>query len=214
MVKEYEYSFIGFDRKNIIDRIKKLGGIKKGTFLFRVMMLSHPKNKPDTHLRVRDEGHRVTMTYKYNMDQKFVNENEVCIDNYKSGIGFLKSIGCDKKFYYEKIREIWILDDSEIVFDTMPAKPDKIEVESNSKEQLDKVLGNLGLKVSDGYVGKDPDIYEEYFGISKPDNIDITFENVEKVLGPLVKKNKKEFEKLIKFQKEYYYRVTQLPNKL
>ena len=72
--------------------MKKLGATYKGRFLFRVQAFSHPLNKNNTRIRIRDEGYRVTMTLKSDTDKQFVTENEGC----KIFIG----LGCEKKYYY------------------------------------------------------------------------------------------------------------------
>ena len=38
---------------------------------------------------------------------QFVNENEVIINNFDEGCKILLGLGCVKKYYYEKMREIW-----------------------------------------------------------------------------------------------------------
>jgi hypothetical protein len=62
MPKEFEHAFYDFDKKEIISKMKEMKGKHKGTFLFRVQILIHPHDAPGTYIRVRDEGHRITMT--------------------------------------------------------------------------------------------------------------------------------------------------------
>lgn len=104
---EYEYRYINYNKKEIIKLIKSNGGGKKGTYLFKVTVFTHP-NEKTMYIRVRDEGHRITMTTKTHSGE-FSDENEIIIDNYDTGISILLGLGCKKKYSYEKIREIWEL---------------------------------------------------------------------------------------------------------
>ena len=107
MPKEFEHAFYDFDKKDVVSKIKDIKGKHKGTYLFRVQVLIHPLNNIDTYIRVRDEGYRITMTYKYhNPKDKYSDEEEVIIDNFDTMVEILLGIGCTKKYYYEIIREI------------------------------------------------------------------------------------------------------------
>lgn len=212
--KEYEYTFVSYDKEYILQQIEKLGGCKQGTYLFRIMVFNHPNNKPNTYLRVRDEGFRITMTFKDNIDKKFCNEYEVNIDNFDSGVNILTGLGCKKKYYYEKIREIHYIGETMIAFDLNPGKPERMEIEAKNVKTLDKITKKLGLNIKDRYIyGVTPDIYSKLFGIIIIKGTDLTFSNMKKVLLPLVKKNKKEFGKLIELQKKYYKSVIKLSKK-
>ena len=150
MAIEYEYAFYDFSKKEIIKKIKKLKGKKVGQYLFRVQVFIHPLEKPGTYIRVRDEGHRVTMTYKYKEPgAKFDEENEINIDNFDEAVNILLGVGCKKKYYYEKIREIWKVKNTEIVFDTNPGVVDRMEVESKSKSELTEMVSYFNLKPSE-----------------------------------------------------------------
>jgi len=103
MPVEYEYAFFDFDKKEIIKNIIKNKGKHQGTYLFRVQVFIHPLDKQGTYIRVRDEGHRITMTYKYkDPNAKFENESEITIDNFDNAVEMLLGIGCKKKYYYEQ----------------------------------------------------------------------------------------------------------------
>jgi adenylate cyclase class 2 len=204
MPLEYEYNFYNYNKKEVISKIKELGGKKIGHYVFKVMVFIHPFKKEGTYIRVRDEGHRVTMTFKFKDDKsEFTNESEIIINNFDSAVNILFGIGCTKKYYYEKLREIWNLKNSEIAFDNAPGSPEDMEIESPTKKELDQIVKLLDIKE---YLVKDNamlSIYDE-FGIIIPKTIDLTFNNVKKELLKLVKKNKEKFIKLIDKQKKMY----------
>ncbi len=203
MPLEYEYSFYDFDKKDILTKIKSLNFKHKGTFLFKVQTFYHPLNLPNTYIRVRDEGHRITMTHKF-QNKDFEDETEIIINDFNSAVKLLENVGCKKKYYYEKIREIWTNKDIEVVFDTNPGTIIRMEVEAKSKKDLNTIIKSLGLSsTSHDHSNK----YLELFGLIIPKDIDLTFNTVEKDLLPLVKKNKKEFIALIKDQVKQYKKL-------
>ena len=204
MPLEYEYNFYNYNKKEVISKIKDLGGKKIGHYVFKVMVFIHPFKKEGTYIRVRDEGHRITMTYKFKDDKsKFTNEEEIIINNFDAAVNILLGIGCTKKYYYEKLREIWNLKNSEIAFDNAPGSPEDMEIESPTKKELDQIVKLLDIKQ---YLVEDNTILSIYdeFGIIIPKTIDLTFNNVKKELLKLVKKNKEKFIKLIDKQKKMY----------
>jgi adenylate cyclase class 2 len=204
MPLELEYEFYDFDKKKIINKLKNLGAKKKGIFIFKVMVFIHPLNVENSYIRIRDEGHRTTLTYKMkDPKSNFENEDEVIIDNFDAGVKILLNLGCKKKYYYEKIREIWTFKNSEIVFDTNPGEPNRMEVESQTKKELDNLTKELNLVVNKERY--DPLI--DLFGLTIPKTVDLRFETVKKDLGSLVKKNKTLFNKLVTDQLELYNKI-------
>jgi adenylate cyclase class IV len=203
---EYEYRYIDYSKIDIVNKLKANGGIKKGTYLFKVMIFTHPNKKSSAYIRVRDEGFRSTLTYKV-YHGKFPDEQEIQIDNFATGVKILKSLGCKKKYYYEKIREIWDLDlfGSEIVFDTNPGRIDIMEVESKDLTSLESCVKMLGLENTKHNNFDDNKLYTKHFGIDfKKKDEDLTFKSMVKILKPLVTKNKKEFDLLVEKQIEKY----------
>lgn len=160
MPKEYEYTFQNFNKNKIIAKLKKLNGIYKGTFLFKVQQFYPPNGIPSNiNIRVRDEGYRVTMTIKIPTED-FDDEYEIIIDDFNNGINWLLSLGYTKMAYYEKVREIYYVkapnwnelnsrplwnEYSEIVFDTEVGFPEIMEIESPTFEELEKMVKIFGL---------------------------------------------------------------------
>jgi adenylate cyclase class IV len=203
MPKEFEHQFYNVNKKDVISKIKAMKGKHKGTYLFRVQVLLHPHNAPDTYIRVRDEGYRTTMTYKHHGSKdKFSDEEEVIIDNFDSGVNILLGLGCKKKYYYEKIREIWYIKNTEVIFDSNPGIIDKMEVESKTLKELKEMVKYFDLKIEER-----SDMYMDTFGIIIPKTIDLTFANVKKELTKLVKKNKDVFIKLVDNQMKKYKKL-------
>ena len=201
---EYEYQFRNYDKPKLIKEMKQLGAKKKGEYLFRVNVFEHPNKIPDTYIRVRDEGFRITMTYKYQPLNKFADENEIIIDDFDEAITILNNLGCKTKHYYEKIREIWNLDNCEIVFDTIPCNPEIMEIEAVKKRDLTRLIKLLDLAQykSQSY---NNEVLNELFGFTIPKtDKEVTFLNSKKLFGKLVTKNKPLFNQIVEAQKEKY----------
>jgi adenylate cyclase class IV len=197
MPKEYEYRFNNYNKKEIITTLKDINAKYFGTFKFRVMVFTDSINS-EKYIRVRDEGHRITMTVKNNLTDKFPVENEVNINDFDEGINILLAIGCKKKYYYEKYREIWHYKNSEIIFDMNPGIPELMEVESSTKKELDILCKKLELSINNYQGFSNNQVYLDLFGIVIPKSLDLTFKNSKKELKPT--KNKEEFIKLVKMQ--------------
>ena len=219
MPKEYEHQFYNFDKKQIISKIQSLNGTYKGTYLFKIQKFVHPLNILNTYVRVRDEGYRITMTYK----DIYANEEEVIINNFDDGVSLLVGLGCKKLYYFEKIREIWEIEKTtkqisnlptdqskraytEIIFDTSPCIAEIMEVESKTKGELDKILKYFELIP----LKNRQDNYKELFGITMPKAIDLTFKTVKKELSQYVTKNNKEFIKLCNEQVKNYQKLSKI----
>ena len=202
---EYEYAFKKYNKKKILSNIQKLGGTFFGHFIFKVIVFLHPHEGNKTYIRIRDEGYKCTMTTKTKTNKsQFSIENEIIIDDFNEAVKILYSLGCKKKYYYEKMREIWKIKDTEIIFDISPGVPEIMEIEAKNKRILDNLVKQFGIKKDiinkSKYVNKYKELYDFYI----PSDIDLTFDNVKRKLSKYVKKNKKLFDKLVIENKKLY----------
>lgn len=212
MPNEYEYAFLSFDKTEIINKLKKHNAVYVGTFLFRVQVFKHPTGKK-SYIRVRDEGKKTTMTYKYKLseDDKFPMEHEVIINNFDEMVNILLGLGCETSHYYEKIREIWNLTNSEIVFDTYPMLPDIMEIEAKSEKELNDLVKLFELKIEDKNIIKSVTVMNLY-GFDYIEGLNTTFNNIQKY-KKLVKESKEQFNILTKYQLSMYKHTLKAQNK-
>ena len=104
MPKEYEYRFNSYNKKEIISKLKDLGAKYYGTFKFRVMVFTDSINS-EKYIRVRDEGHRITMTVKNNLTRKLT-KNRITELEYENEIGLYRIIYSKKmNKIYEELRK-------------------------------------------------------------------------------------------------------------
>ena len=101
MSKEIERRFYTFDRKILEEKIKEFGGVKKGMYLFQILVFIPPKSY--SMLRLRDEGYRITFTLKKRGSDGYEIEDEVivkkpknssCTQNLSSITSDLKNWSC------------------------------------------------------------------------------------------------------------------------
>ena len=206
MSKNFEYEIRVYDiNERKIKKILKENGaelVQKKTIM-PLIVYYHPKGKKDSYIRIRDEGHEITLTAKTKLKSKYVVEREVVINSIEEGDAILKLLGCKVKYKIEKIREIYKLKGcKEIVFDSYAGIPTYMEIDCHNESSLKKMAKLLGYKVEDHDTRKLSDIYYELYGIPKNSKWgdEVTIKNSKKIFGPLITKNKKKFMDILKKQ--------------
>ena len=109
MKTEYEAKFVNINTSEIRQKLRSLGGsCEKPERLMRRVTIDSPKMKQNKgYLRVRDEGDRVTMTYKqFNKSSvDGAKEYEVSVDNFEETIAILEAAGLPYTSFQESKRE-------------------------------------------------------------------------------------------------------------
>lgn len=146
---EFEAKFVDIDIDNVRERLKTVGAkLEKPMRLMRRVTIDTPAMKAkNAFLRVRDEGNRVTMTYKQ-FDALSVDgakEHEVVVNSFNETIALLEAAGLAYSSLQESKRETWTFNDAEIVIDEWPWLRPYIEIESNSEAQVKDVAQTLGF---------------------------------------------------------------------
>ena len=134
-------------------------------------MFDYPDRRLDAKggwVRVRDEGDRVTMSYKQAPKGSGVRdcfETELVIDVYERGVEFCKDLGLEQKSYQETKRESWTLDGVHFDIDTWPGIPTFIEVEANDQATVHRYVEALGCTWADARFGGVAVLYHQFLGI-------------------------------------------------
>jgi adenylate cyclase class 2 len=205
MSKEIEKRFYTFDRKELEEKIKELGGVKKGMYNFQVLAFVQPEGY--NLLRLRDEGHRITFTLKQKGADGYELENEVNVSNFKEMRTILEKIGNKKKYFLQKIREIYDIGESELVFDHYPGLPGYIEIESPTEEELFSLADKLNLKKNEPH-REAGDLYLECYGITKDRPLlDLAFDNIHDLFKKYITKNEDMMLKIIEGQNRLLEKV-------
>jgi adenylate cyclase class 2 len=205
MSKEIEKRFFNFDRLNIEKILKELGAVKKGLYLFKVVQFKG--TFPIITLRLRDEGYRITFTIKEKTDDYDL-ENEVIVNNFNEMRTMMNKLGIKEKYSNEKIREIYNIDDAELIFDHWPGLPGYIEIEAPTEDKLIELANKFELDMNEK-PGGFAKMYQELYQPKIDDiaKLNISFDNINETVKPLVSKNIDLFEKIVEGQKKLLEKV-------
>ena len=157
MQTEIEAKFLQVDPNDIRMRLEKVGATcKQPMMLMRRVVLDNEQLQPkNAFVRIRDEGHRIAMTYKQYDDQALAGAKEIefSVSDYDAAVTFLEALGVKAKSTQEARREIWELDDVEIVIDEWPWIDPYIEIEGPSEESVKRMADKLGFEWKDASFG-------------------------------------------------------------
>ncbi len=165
---EYEATFAKINKKEIKKKLKEAGAIlEKNEFLQKRIAFESPDGDKNSWFRVRNEGDKITMSYKKVDGDKIENQKEIClqVDSYFKAIKLLKQLGCKQKSYQETKREIWKINEVDICIDEWPYLEPFLEIEANSEEEVKKVAKILNLDYSRAIFGGVDTLYSKKYGI-------------------------------------------------
>ena len=181
MKTEYEATYLDIDKDEIRKRLKDSGAeLVRPEFLQRRTVFDIAgKTEEYAWLRVRDEGDKITMTYKWVASGKIENQKEIdlIIDDFDKGIEFLKTIGCHEKSYQETKREIWKLNNVDICIDEWPFVEPFVEIEGQSEKEVIDVSEKLGFNYSEALFCSVDVIYNKKYGTP----LDVINNNIPKI---------------------------------
>ena len=125
-------------------------------------------------VRVRDEGSRVTVTFKQvakDGSQK-TEEIEYEASSYEKAIGVFEAVGLKRFSEQETKRETWSYKDCEIMLDEWPWLKPYVEVEGPSEEAIKSVVLDLGFRWCDAVYGNADTVYRQTFpGMTEDETI-------------------------------------------
>jgi adenylate cyclase class 2 len=157
MKSEVEVKFINRDHNAVRKRLLELGGTcEQPMRLMRRVTIETPYlQDKNAFVRVRDEGRRVTMTYKQ-FDELSIDgakEIEVTVGNFQDAISLLDAAGLSALSYQESKRETWLLSSAEVVLDEWPWLMPYIEIEADDEETVRAISVQLGFEWQDAVFG-------------------------------------------------------------
>ncbi|NQT50357.1 CYTH domain-containing protein [Candidatus Kuenenbacteria bacterium] len=189
MKTEFEATFVDVDVSEVREKLKKLGAklIRPETLMRRVNFYP-PIDDNTGWMRVRDEGDRITLSYKRFLGYKkgsdeMNNQQEIFleINDFDQGVQLLEVCGARKKGYQETKREDWEYKGLEISIDTWPGLEPFVELEGKDEESVQRLAVELGFDYSTAIFGPVGLIYEKKLGIParviNNETPEITFEN-------------------------------------
>lgn len=188
-MEECEVKFLNIDPEQLEKQILDLGGVKQFDRIFKRVVLDYPDwrlNEDKSWVRVRDEGDKVTFSFKKRIDasedgsnDKTMIEHEVVVSDFEETIELLHQIGMIDKFYEENRRVQYKLDNVELDIDYWPQLNPYLEIEASSWDEVDAMVAKLGLNPDDKKIYSTHQIYAQN-GIEEHDYKRITFEEMVK----------------------------------
>lgn len=166
---EYEATFTDIDKDEMRTRLKKAGAeLLRPEFLQKRINYRFPsghQQKPGW-VRLRDEGDKITLTIKMIEGEKIEDQKEISltIDDFDEAVEFVETLGCEKKAYQETKRELWKLDEVEIMLDEWPFLEPFVEVEGKSEEAVKNVAEKLGFDYRQAFFGCVTPLYAKKYG--------------------------------------------------
>jgi adenylate cyclase class 2 len=157
MKTEFEAKFLNIDFEFMRTKLKSLDAkLEQPMRLMKRAIIDTPElmNK-DAFIRVRDEGDRITLTYKQfqSLSVDGAKEYEVEVSNFEETINILAASGLPLKSIQESKRETWTLETTEIVLDEWPWLNPYIEIEGNNEQQVKETAVKLGFNWNDAVFG-------------------------------------------------------------
>ncbi|MCL4392316.1 class IV adenylate cyclase [Patescibacteria group bacterium] len=190
-MEEKEVKFLNVNKEELENKIAGLGATKEGDYFYKREVFDYPDFRLDKNgawLRLRDEGNRITLSYKQRLGIKSedgsisdesMKEVEIVVNDFEKTAVLLKELGFIEKHYAENKRTRWIKDGVEFDIDTWPALEPYLEIESSTWEKVDEAIAWLGLDPKDKKIFSTNQIYKMK-GMDIIDYIRLTFDGLVK----------------------------------
>lgn len=182
MDTEVEVKFLHVSIEDIRQKLQQLGAQCSHRMRPMRRVIINTPNMRENHgyVRLRDEGDKVTLTYKQfdGSDVDSAKEIEVIVDSFDKALAILKSAGSQVSSYQESRRETWHHDGVEVVIDEWPWIDPYIEIEGGSEQDLRRVAEELGFDWdSEAVFGSATVAYQHQFPDARLDDISV-FERI------------------------------------
>lgn len=168
MQAEIEVKFINVDINDVRERLTNAGAKLEHPMRMMRRVIIEPESLAgrDAFLRLRDEGDKVTMTFKEfaEVDKSDVKEIEVTVSDFDATLEMLNELGLHYRSFQESKRETWLLnEDVEVVIDEWPWLEPYIEIEGTSEAAIKQAAKALGFDWAQGVFGHVDFVYKRKF---------------------------------------------------
>jgi len=160
MQQEIEAKFINVNHDELRSKLKEIGAhLVYPMQEMKRVMLDHSDhryqdNRQVERFRIRDEGNKVTVTYKKTVEgSSYPIEHEFEADSFNKARKLFSALGFKEYSYQETKRETWELDGVEIVLDLWPWLNPMIEIEGENEKAIKAIAAKLGFDWGDALFG-------------------------------------------------------------
>lgn len=161
MKTEIEAKFLHIDHDEMRAKLDQAGFVCVTPMrLMRRAIIDYPDRRlqtatPNAYLRVRDEGDRVTLTYKQfaTLSIDGAREVEVETSSFEDTVAICTAVGLSVESMQESKRETWRSGECEVVLDEWPWLDPYIEIEADTVAAVRETAGRLDLAWEDAVFG-------------------------------------------------------------
>jgi adenylate cyclase class 2 len=170
MQTEYEARFLDIDVEKVTAALQDIGATQSQprTLMRRIVFKNNDITARGGWLRLRDEGHRVTLTYKQTTSEASAIdttlEAEVIVSDFDGTRHLLVAMGFEPVRYQENYREEWHLGELRFDLDTWPDLPTFLEVEGPDARSVEEAAAKLGLELAQAVYGSVDEVYTAVLG--------------------------------------------------
>ncbi len=161
-MEEIEVKILEVDRDKIISRLNECGAQKIFEGTLHSIYLETSKGKV---LRLRRKGDKTILTLKVKKEDaefKVNTEYEIEVDNFEETRRIFRHLGYTEKREDNKKRISYVLKNSVVEIDEFPGIPPFLEIESESKEEIKKIVALLGFSFSQTTPWSGKEVVEYY----------------------------------------------------
>lgn len=149
MNTEIEVKFVDINIDAIRSKLREHGAQLEHPMrlMRRVIIETEDLREKDAFVRIRDEGNKVTLTYKQfdSLSLTGAKEIETTVGSFDDAIAILKQLGLIPMSSQESKRETWKYGSTEVVIDEWPHLRPYIEIEGHSEEEVKLTATSLGF---------------------------------------------------------------------
>ena len=173
METELEAKFLDINADSLRKKLKEIGAsLVHPEQLMKRKVFDFPDERLEKEggwVRVRDEGNKITLSYKRLVDRTLHGTKEITVEvsDFEKTCNILIAAGLQVDAYQETKRERWELDGSEITIDTWPWIPTFVEIEANSEEKLKEIVKKIDLDWLKAMHGSVETAYQKYFDVTE-----------------------------------------------
>lgn len=154
-MKEIETKILEFDEQSLRDNLKSANAEYEGKFMQKrvVFFISDEKSNGDEFVRVRTDGKKTAITWKFRSRAKELNnteEVEIEVSDFDKAVQIISKVWKGKTpIYQENEVEKWNYKGVEVAILTWPLIPPYIEVEGKTEDAVRNVIKELEIKGED-----------------------------------------------------------------
>lgn len=169
MQTEIEAKFTDIDKDQMRGKLRQVNAVLVHPERLMRRNNFHQTDGRNAWVRVRDEGDKITMSYKRTFERTLHGTKEVnlIVDDFSNAIEFLEAIGLKGKAVQETKRESWSLNECEVTIDTWPWIPTFLEIEGPTEEAVRRTATELELDWNLAMHGSVETVYQQHYQVTE-----------------------------------------------